>query len=666
MEGTEKLGEMEFAFSNRRRIVCLRPENAAAWPPYPANNGAKMVSSADFDNKEQVRQANDIENVVGSYLELRRQGSNFVALCPWHDDNRPSLQVNPARQTWKCWPCDIGGDVFSFVQQREGVGFGEALKILADRAGIELQTFDRKPLPSGSPGDKQTLFQAMAWAQAQFFDCLNSDPTSINVKRYLAARGINDACIEHFRIGYAPDSWSWLTDRARNTPYSEAVLEACGLLAKNQSGKTYQRFRGRVMFPIHDLQDRVVAFGGRILPEIAEQIENQTDRPAAKYINSPETRLFSKSETLYGLNHFRGEIAKEKHLVVVEGYTDVIAAWKAGLNNVVAVLGTALNERHIRLIKRYADRITLVLDGDQAGVKRANEILELFVSAEVDLRILTLPEQMDPFDYLQQNDAGSFREMVDSASDALDHKIQVETAGIDLIRDTHNSNRALENILSVLARSPNRTSTARVRNEQLLTRLAHLFQIDHADIQQRHGQIKNARKQRPPRQDVEKPQTALTKLDWKERELLQILCEDFSLLDRIVENISPEQFVNGPARDAFELYCDCFHSGRDAKFQNILTMAEDIQLKNLLVELDEEAHCKKEVTDFEIAKRLDDVLHDFKIMNIQSASMQTKSRLASNSLDDQEETSTLEELLEIAKQKDLLKRRQGLSAPTDG
>ena len=612
-----------------------------------------MSEFADFDIKERVRQASDIVDIVGSYLDLRRQGSNFVAICPWHDDHKPSLQINPSRQTWKCWPCDLGGDVFSFIQQQEGVGFREALTILADRAGIQMRQMPQAKVTPGSPQDKTTLFEAMAWAERQFREHLREDSASADARRYLAARGINEKCIEHFGVGYSPDSWTWLMERADKTPFSNAVLEACGLLSKSQNGnRHYCPFRGRVMFPIRDIQERVIAFGGRVLPEVAERMENETGRPAAKYYNSPETRLFTKSDNLYGLNFFRSAINKQRHMVIVEGYTDVIAAWQAGLDNVVAVLGTALNQRHIRLIRRYADRVTLVLDGDHAGVRRANEILEQFVEADLDLRIMTLPDEMDPFDFLQQKGAGEFRNLLAEAPDALDHKIQLETQGIDLIRDTHESNRALENVLSVLARSPRKNSSAMVRFEQMLNRMSHLFGIELDQLRQRLQYLaKRGSKQRKPNEPEVRPALAI---EAREKELLQILCQDIEFLDAIVENISPDQFVPGPAREIYELYCDCFHHGRDASFLQILTLTENPELKKILVSLDEEEQRKRESMEFDPRKRLDDIFRAFDLAEIEANQKEAASRLHQEQMDDAEETDALLELLEQTR------RRQGL------
>ena len=363
-------------------------------------------SPLDQDVREQIRQSTDIVELIGSYLQLRRQGRGFVALCPWHNDKRPSLQVNPQRQSWKCWVCDVGGDAFSFVMQREGVDFREALQILADRAGIEL-TRNRQPkAPPGSPQDKRTLYRAMQWAEEQFHSCLLHAGEAGPARDYLQKRSISAESMERFRLGFSPPGWSWLLDRARATEFSAQVLEAVGLCARSEkTGGYYDRFRDRVLFPIRDLQSRPIAFGGRILP-------GEGEGKAAKYINSPETRLFSKSDNLYGLDVARDIVAKQREVVVVEGYTDTVIAHQFGVTNAVAVLGTALGPRHIQILRRFADRIVLVLDGDEAGRRRTNEILELFLAAQVDVRILTLPQGLDPADFLLESGAEAFQELL--------------------------------------------------------------------------------------------------------------------------------------------------------------------------------------------------------------------------------------------------------------
>jgi DNA primase len=315
------------------------------------------------DAKEQVRQATDIVDLVGKQIDLRRQGRHFVGLCPWHNDRKPSLQVNPDRQTWKCWVCDIGGDVFSFVMQREGCDFVEALKMLAERAGIQLDLGRQRKVEPGSPDDKNTLYACCEWAARQFHECLLKSDVAKGAREYVQQRAITPASVERFAIGFAPDEWTWLADRARTTPYSLKVLEAAGLVGQGERGY-YDRFKGRLIFPIRDSQGRTIAFGGRVLP-------GNTDPRAGKYVNCPETRLYTKSETLYALDVARNNVAQSRQLVVVEGYTDVVLAHQHGVGEAIACCGTAVTERHIRTLKRFADTIYLVLDGDEAGQRRA-------------------------------------------------------------------------------------------------------------------------------------------------------------------------------------------------------------------------------------------------------------------------------------------------------
>ena len=289
------------------------------------------------DLKERVRDAVDITEVVGSYISLRRQGKAMVGLCPWHDDSRPSLQVNHERQTYRCWVCDVGGDVFNFLMRMEKLEFREALEQLADRAGITI--------PKGRGGlaadDKAALWKALGWAADRFHDCLRSHPEAAPARDYLAGRGLAAETIDRFRLGYAPPSWDWLLRQAAAAGIATPDLVRTGLaVARQDRSGHYDRFRGRVMFPIRDPLGRCVAFGGRVLPG--------SDDPA-KYINSPETPLFSKSSMLYGLDTARDAITKSRRAIVVEGYTDCLAARQAGVDDVVAVLGTALGERHAKI-----------------------------------------------------------------------------------------------------------------------------------------------------------------------------------------------------------------------------------------------------------------------------------------------------------------------------
>jgi DNA primase len=254
--------------------------------------------------KEQIRQSIDIVDLIGGYVALRRQGRGYVGLCPWHDDARPSFQVNPDRQSFKCWVCDIGGDIFSFVMRAEGMEFREALELLAERAGVSLAPVGRPEGQADNPFERRNLLKAMAWAEEQFHQCLLRSPAAEPARRYLADRGVNDASIAAFHIGFSPNEWDWMLKRGATANWQPAVLERVGLIGKREAGGYYDRFRGRLMFSIRDARSRPIAFGGRVLPEFARDND-------AKYVNSPETPLFNKSSELYALDAARDAIAKE-------------------------------------------------------------------------------------------------------------------------------------------------------------------------------------------------------------------------------------------------------------------------------------------------------------------------------------------------------------------
>ena len=623
----------------------------------------------DFDLKDRVKQATNIVSLIGGDMQLRRQGGNYVGLCPWHEDSRPSFQINESRQSWACWVCADRGDVFSYVMKRDSLGFREALEFLANEAGIQITKTGRK-VEKGSARDKNTLFAAMEWAQAKYHQFLLQSDEAAPVRSYLSERGLTDETIAEFKIGFAPLAWSWLMDQARSTEFSGEILDACNVVMANQRGGWYERFRGRVLFPIQNLQQRPIGFGGRVVPGIYVTEEE----PKGKYVNTSETLLFTKSDNLYGLSHVYRDVQKERRLTIVEGYTDVIAAYQAGLRNTVAVLGTALNERHIKLIKRFADQVTLVLDGDEAGQKRTNQILDLFVAQDMDLRILSLPEGSDPFDYVQQQGADAFQGLVDQAPDALAHKINVETRGIDLINQTHAANQALENILKTVAQVPASVIAASaaksLRQDQMLTRLARQFQTTREQVKARLKELRSSTRPSRFRQDDAHQNTNevdFSKFDIKESELLQLILTEPALADIAIERVSPEQFAFGPLKEIFETIGEFFHDGREASYESVMLHVDDPVLKNVVEYLLEEATKKQAAanannTGIELAvhAQLESVIEAFNRQQIQSAEQANISKLQQPSLKADEEAMALEDLLRQTRQ------RQGLIAPTDG
>ncbi len=608
------------------------------------------------DAKEQVRQATDIVDLVGRSIALRRQGRIYVGLCPWHNDTKPSLQVNPDRQTWKCWVCDVGGDAFSFVMKQEGCDFREALTMLAERAGIQLSRGPQKKAEPGSPDDKNTLYACCDWAARQFHECLLKSDAAKAARDYVQERAITPASVERFCLGFAPDDRSWLLDRAKNTPYTPKVLEAAGLIGQGEWGY-YDRFKGRLIFPIRDTQGRTISFGGRVLP-------GNTDPRAGKYVNCPETRLYTKSETLYALDIARHHIAQSRQLIVVEGYTDVILAHQHGVGEAIACCGTAVTERHIRTLRRFADTVYLVLDGDNAGQRRAGEVLELFVAAGVDLRILTLPDELDPAEFVLERGGEAFRGLLATATDALEHKIKIATCGIDLARDTHRANQALEEILATIARGlpPGTLDSTGLRAHQLLARLARQFQLDDGDVRSRFSQLRRSVKGRTQSADASPSPTTYDRsaLSPCECELIEILDLHPELAPVALAEIAEEDLSSAPAKEIVAAYRSREEAGLSLDFAAVLGQIENASLKGLLVELDEEAHRKTSKSSFDAPTRLRSVIRQFQQIYEQREHLETQAGLEQRVFNEQEEKDIIRQI--VARKQ----RQLGIAAPTEG
>jgi DNA primase len=630
------------------------------------------------DSKDRVKQATDIVDLVGRYITLRRQGRAYVGLCPWHDDSRPSLQVNPERQSWKCWVCDVGGDVFSFVMKMDGVAFPEALAMLAERAGIPLKP-DRQEHQEKVPGtlQKRDLLSVMAWVEQQYHDCLLHDPEAEPARRYLQQRSITAESIAKFHLGYSPTRWDWILRRAGSRGPSSKALEAVGVLARSPEGdRVYDRFRGRVLFSIRDVQGRPIALGGRVLPESGST-------SPAKYINSPETPLFRKSEQLYGLDVAQSAIRKagpgHRIAMVMEGYTDCMIAHQCGFENAVAVLGTALGERHVHILKRFADQILLVLDGDEAGQRRTKEVLELFISQSADLRIVTLPEGLDPCDFLLKRGADAFRELLDSSAlDALEHAFRVYTRGIDLDRDVHAASEALERLVGIVAKAPrlrpDTTQEDRFRQEKILQRLAASFRVPEGDVRERLTDLRRAAQRHPgpaPRRETAAPSTATagdpvqvtptvsqtTSAGRWELAVLELLLQHPECLAEARAALTPDAFAPGAGREIYRMFCSLSDSGELPTFDRLALEFDDPVIQNLLVELDETGAAKK-IADPKAL--LEELLKNYRDVQATKQHPAQAGMLREGGLDDRQQLDLINKI--VAEER----ARHGSSEPTEG
>jgi DNA primase len=445
--------------------------------------------------KAAIKSAVDIVKLVGDYgLALHRAGSRYKAICPWHDDRHPSLEVNPERQTFKCWVCNIGGDVFEFVQRMDRVEFPEALRTLSERSGIALDDPGASRRAEGP--SRADLRGVLSWAEELFAKALEKDASA---RAYVEGRGLSAETVARFRLGYAPDDPGWLFGEARRKGYSNDLLEEAGLAssAEDSPGRVHARFRGRLIFPIHDERGRPVGFGGRILPE-AERAASSRGFRVAKYVNSPETPLFQKRRLVYAADLARAACREAGWVAVMEGYTDVMAAHQVGLTNVVATLGTAFGDEHVPLLRRLADRACLVYDGDEAGQSAAERALEVFLGHELDVRVLSLPSGLDPCDYLLSEGADAFRTLADEARDPLTFVMDRARARFDL-ESIDGARQASEWVLGVLARVPPSSpgSAQDVAVKKALDKLSLALRLPVASLQAR---LKSLR--RPSRRKV--------------------------------------------------------------------------------------------------------------------------------------------------------------------
>lgn len=344
---------------------------------------------------EQIKQRADILDVVSDVVQLKQRGRNYFGLCPFHDEKTPSFSVNPAKGIFHCFGCGKGGNAVTFIMEYENIEYVEALRRLADRYGIRIEW--EKSDDDFQKGETALLYEIHEIARDYFVTQLNSEKGQ-KARDYLLSRGFDQSVLGHFSVGFAPDQWDGLIKVFDPKKFTPKILEKSGLFIR-KDGRFLDRFRNRIMFPICNVSGRIVAFGGRTMDE----------KEPAKYLNSPETPIYFKSGTLYGLEHSKSAIQKEKEAVIVEGYTDFIRFYDAGIRNVVAGSGTALNFHHARLLKRFTTRTVLCYDGDNAGQKAAERVGFMLIKEGFDVQVIRLPEQDDPDSFLQKNGAEAFK-----------------------------------------------------------------------------------------------------------------------------------------------------------------------------------------------------------------------------------------------------------------
>jgi DNA primase len=353
---------------------------------------------------DDLRRQSDIVRIVQDYVTLKKAGANWVARCPFHKETKPSFSVNPAKEIFYCFGCQKGGSVFNFVMEIERVTFPEAIKIVAEKSGVPLPKMIDDGRFEARKRDSDEVIELNQWALQWWQDQLQSKAAT-SVRQYLKQRGLTDETTKTFKLGFAPDSWEALSTHLRQKGATQEQLERSGLVVKKDEGGSYDRFRGRLMFPVFDAQGKPIAFGGRTLDPEGEP----------KYLNSPETSAYTKGRHLFGLNLTRDEIRRNGFAILVEGYLDLIVPYQFGVKNLAASLGTALTPEQVKLIGRFARKVVVNYDGDRAGVQAAKRAIETLLAEDLEVKVLVLPDNADPDDFIRKHGVTEYQQRRGSA-----------------------------------------------------------------------------------------------------------------------------------------------------------------------------------------------------------------------------------------------------------
>ena len=393
------------------------------------------------ESLDRLKQTADIVEVISAHTDLRRQGARMVGLCPFHDERTPSFSVDPQEKLYHCFGCGVGGDAIKFVEEKEGLGFSEAVEMLADRYGVELEREQEDPRAEARRAHKRRLEQLLERTAAFYAAVLWESDEAGPAREYLAERGLGEVTLRAFGVGYAPSAWDKILVRGQRAGFSVEELHGVGLVQRSREGREYDRFRSRIMFPIRDRRGRTLGFGGRAM---------RSDQ-GAKYVNTAETDFFHKSQLLYGADLAKAAIAKAARAVVVEGYTDVLALHQAGIEETVGVMGTAITEDQVSTLSGMVEEVVLALDADSAGQEAMLRAQRVAAGRRMRLRVAAMPAGVDPAEMMaEEGGAERFRELVDGAVDLTDFQVGLVLAGTD-VSSPAARDRALGEVAPVLA-----------------------------------------------------------------------------------------------------------------------------------------------------------------------------------------------------------------------
>jgi DNA primase len=480
----------------------------------------------------EVKQKLDIVELISEYVTLQKTGRNFKGLCPFHSEKHPSFFVFPEQQSWHCFgACGTGGDIFSFIMRKDGIDFGQALRLLAQRGGITLSPLEA---PSKAEDEKQErLFQINEAAAEYYHHLLSSSKAGAAVRSYLAGREVMPETIKEFRLGFSPDAWEIIKNYLAGKGYAEKELVEVGLIIEKEKGGSYDRFRNRLMFPICDIQGRVTGFGARVL-----------DDSLPKYINSPQTPIFDKSSSLYGIDKAKSAIRKQNLVIIVEGYMDVLIAHQHGWHNVVGSMGTSLTEKQVEGIKKLTNNITLALDADLAGEEATLRGKEILAYSNAEANVILLPAGKDP-DEVIGGDLALWQKLVEQAMPIMDFAFQAVISKVD-INKAKDKSVAVQKLLPSICEIKDPT-----QRYHYVEKLARALKIKTSDIEAALQKLKTAKKRPQLNKPTEQARIARRFVSSTVEEYCLALLLQYPELRSLARELLPEHFESTENREVF-------------------------------------------------------------------------------------------------------------------
>ncbi len=513
---------------------------------------------------DDVRSQSDIVRIVSDYVALKKRGANWIACCPFHSEKTPSFNVHPGKGIYKCFGCSAGGNVFDFVMRVEGLSFPDAVRLVAEKSGIPIPR-DVAPQPGAEKAERwrKRLFELNDWACEYFEQQFGATPEGHRALEYLEGRGVTADTRERFRLGYAQNTWDALSTHLATRGATREEIAESGLVTVKEGGSGYyDRFRGRVIFPILDAQGRAVAFGGRTMGD---------DR--AKYLNSPETAVYTKGNHLYGLFHAREAIRKSGFSILVEGYLDAIVPSQAGIENVVASLGTALTESQARLLRRYMSRPQVIVnyDPDTAGQAATTRSFETLLAQGFKINVLTLPGGLDPDEFVREQGADAYRSLLRSTMPYLDYVVDQAMGRHDLSRPSGKAD-ALNEVLPFIAQIENQ-----LERVEYGRRVASRMHVDE-DILRK--ELRRAVERREPKIDRDRvaPRKEMTEL---ERRFLVVLFGDSQVRSSVLPEVEEADIEGLASETIFRALLDAHRSGETIGYAELSDKLTDTARQDL-------------------------------------------------------------------------------------